>query len=225
MAKEDLKPPRPRRPVMTYRLHVHGLSHWCISAEKMLRLKGVPYTSVEAPYNDRTELLRISGQDYIPYLETGDGKGVTWDRIPDFLEERHPNPTLFPDGTRARARLVEDWAHQVVEEAVWKYVCADAPKVVPEANGERWTFVEMQERKRGPLEVMALRKPEFHADVRRVVALAEDLLGDKPYLFGDAPSLADLALYGSLAPLWVTGNALPAEAKRMHAWKTRVDAI
>lgn len=224
-----------------YRLHVHALSHWCISAEKMLALKRVPYTKVHAPYNDHTELLRISGQDYIPYLETGDGmddrgrpdavphghggKGATWDQIPELLEARHPNPTLYPGGTRARSRLVEDWAHQVVEEAVWKYVCSDAPKVVPEANGERWTFVEMQERKRGSLDLMAKRKPEFWPEVQRLVGLAEDVLGDKPFLFGDQPSLADLALYGSLAPLWVTGNALPAEAKKMQAWKARIDVL
>lgn len=208
-----------------YTLYTHPISHWCVSAEKMLRLKNVPFDTVVPPYNDHTGLIAASGQDYVPYLATGDGKGVTWDRIPDFLEERHPHPTLYPDGTRARARLVEDWAHQVVEEAVWKYVCSDAPNAIPEARGERWAFIEMQERKRGPLEVMAKRKPEFWPEVQRLCALAEDVLGDEPYLLGAAPSLADLALYGALSPLWTTGNALPAEAKRLHAWKLRIDAI
>lgn len=208
-----------------YRLHTWPISHWCLAAERMLDLKRIPYVKVHTPYGDHTALLAKSGQDYIPWLEFPDGKGATYDQIPDTLEARHPEPTLFPDGTRARSRLVEDWAHTVVEEAVWKVVCSDAPKVVPEAGGERWVFVEMQERKRGPLDVMAMQKKGFLPEVARLARLAEDLLGEKPYLFGDRVSLGDIALWSSFAPLWVTGNAFPEGVPRLAKWKARIDAI
>lgn len=204
-----------------WRLHGWPLSHWCVSAEKMLDLKGIPYERVHAPYGDHTKVIELSGQDYIPWLETAPGKGLVWHQIPDFLEKERPTPTLYPGGSRATCRLVEDWAHQVVEEAVWKYVCADVPATIADSR-ERWIFVEMQERKRGPLEVMAHRKPEFLAGVEHVCGLAQDQLGDNPYLLGEAPSLADLALWGSLAPLWLTGNAIPARFERLRAWQQRV---
>ncbi|HLE98036.1 MAG TPA: glutathione S-transferase family protein [Candidatus Thermoplasmatota archaeon] len=204
-----------------WRLYGRDISHFVVAAQKMLDLKRIPYEPVYVPYHDPTKLLAASGQDYVPWLETAPGKGVAWYDIPDFLEKERPQPSLYPAGTRGRARLVEDWAHQVVEEAVWKYVVADAVPTFRDPI-ERWVFVEMQERRRGPLEAMAARKPEFLEGVRHVARLSEDLLGANSYLLGDAPSLADAALWGSFSPLWKTGNEIPKEFARLREWQERV---
>jgi len=212
-------------PVRLYHL---GLSHYCEKARKILEYKRIPFRLVHVPYGDRTAVIKASGQDYVPYVQIAGRKGVTWPHIADWAEKAKPEPTLYPGeyprATRAEARLIEHWAHQVVEEGVWKYVVADVPKAL-RGELERWVFVEMQERKRGPLEIMAARKKEFLGGVREVCGLAEDLLDGHPFLLGDEPSLADFAVYGALHPLKFSGNAIPAEFRALRAWHRRVDRL
>lgn len=199
------------------------LSHFCVKVRRILDYKGIPYETEYAPYHDRQDLLAVSGQDYVPYLLWED-KGYTHDQIVDVLEKKAPTPTLYPGGQRHLARILESWAHDVVEEAVWKVVCSDAPATFQDPR-ERWVFVELQERKRGPLEVMAMRKPEFLKGMVATLQLAEDRLAESPYLLGAEPSLADFALYGAVNPLPYTGNAWPAQLPRLRAWFERVGAL
>lgn len=199
------------------------ISHYCVKAKALLGYKGVAYEREDAPYHDRQDLLAVSGQDYVPYLLWED-KGVAWYDIPDFLEGKVPTPSLYPKGQRNLARILESWAHDVVEEAVWKCVVADAPQTFQDPR-ERWVFVEVQERKRGPLEVMAMRKPEFLNGLVATLRPAEDRLAESPYLLGDEPSLADFALFGAVWPLPYTGNAFPAQAPNVRAWFERVAKV
>jgi glutathione S-transferase len=196
------------------------LSHYCVKVKRILDHKRIPYETERAPYHDRQDLLAVSGQDYVPYLLWED-EGVEWPRIPDFLEAKKPEPTIYPDGTRNVARMLESWAHNVVEEVVWRYVVSDAPKTFDDPR-ERWVFEEMQTRSRGPLEVMALRKQEFLKGVVGTLAPAEDRLKESTFLLSEAPSLADFALYGAVHPLPFTGNAIPTALPNVRAWFERV---
>lgn len=199
------------------------LSHYVIKAKRILAYKGIPFEYEYAAYHDRQDLLAVSGQDYVPYLLSED-KGVAWYDIPDFLEAQVPTPTLYPGGQRNLARILESWAHEVVEEAVWKYVCSDAPGTFKDPK-ERWVFVELQERKRGPLEMMAARKPEFLKSMIGTLQAAEAKLGESPYLLGREPSLADFALYGAVHPIPYTGNKFPKELSHLEEWFQRIAKI
>jgi glutathione S-transferase len=199
------------------------LSHYCVKAKAILAYKGVAFETEYAPYHDRQDLLAVSGQDYVPYLLWED-KGVAWHDIPDFLEQKVPQPTLYPDGQRGLAHILDRWAHDVVEEAVWKVVAPDAEKTFQDPR-ERWVFVEMQERKRGPLEVMAMRRPEFLKGLVSTLQPAEARLGEAPFLLGAKPSLADFALYGAVHPLPYTGHVVPKDLPNVRAWFERVKAL
>ena len=209
------------------RLYYLGPSHYCEKARKILRYKRIPFRLVHVPYGDHTAVIKASGQDYVPYVQIAGRKGVTWPRIADWAEKVKPHPTLYPGNrrhARAESRLIEDWAHQVVEEMMWRYVVADVPRVLKD-DRERWVFVEMQERKRGPLEVMAARKKEFLGGVKKACGLAQDLLDGHKFLLGDEPSLADFALYGGLHPLKFTRQRIPAKFRALQAWHARVDRL
>src|SRR3989304_2880591 len=78
-------------------LYSMPISHWCISADRMLAFKGVPFDTTYVPYHDKTELIAARGQDYVPTL-VWDGKPVMWYDIPDFLERERPGATLDPWG-------------------------------------------------------------------------------------------------------------------------------
>jgi len=202
-------------------------SHYCEKARAILAYKEIPYELVDVPYGDHTQVIAASGQDYVPYLEVpwGNKKGVLWHEVADWAEAARGDPSLYPDPNpqrkRAASRLLEHWAHQVVEEAVWKFVLPDVPARLREGR-ERWIFVELQERKRGPLEVLALQRASLREGVVQVCMLAQDLLKDQEYLLGNEPSLADFALYGALHPLKFTGHEIPKEAELLRAWHARV---
>lgn len=199
-------------------------SHFCENARKVLDIKSIPYELVRVPYLDHAELIRETGQDYTPALKTADGEVVTYDRIADWAEAKVPEPTLYPDGSRELCRILNHWAHMVVEDATWKYVSSRSPEFFDDEE-ERWRFVEFQERKWGPLEGMEVRRPQFLEGVLAVCRLAEDQLGEKAFLLGDEPSLADCAVYGALHPLYFIGEGLPKEFERLAPWRERVDAL
>lgn len=208
---------------MTVLLYGLDLSHYVVKTKRILAYKGIDHQFEYAPYHDRQDLLAVSGQDYVPYLLWED-EGVAWREIPDFLEKKKPTPTLYPNGTRNLARILDGWAHELVEEAVWKYVCSDAERTFQDPR-ERWVFIEMQERKRGPLELMAQRKPEFLKGIVSALQAAEDRLAESSYLLGREPSLADFALYGACYPIPYTGNKFPKELPHVEEWFQRVGKL
>lgn len=198
-------------------------SHWCVKVQKILDYKKIPYESKRVGYHDKRALMAATGQDYVPAL-VHDGRTVLWPDAPDFLESLTPSPTLYPGATRGTAKALESWAHWRLEEVVWRYVVPDMAKTFDD-DLERWVFEEIQTLKRGPLERMRARRPEFEADLRAHLAIVEEMLAHAPFLQGDAPTLADFAVYGGLMPLWYSGLGIPAEFGKVRAWKERVAAL
>jgi glutathione S-transferase len=97
--------------------------------------KGIEVESVWIDYGDRSAVEAVSGQGLVPVLEA-DGE-VVFDspRILAWLEERHPEPPLFPadDPHRAEVELFVDWFN-----AVWKPwpngIEAELGKVLPDQD-------------------------------------------------------------------------------------------
>jgi glutathione S-transferase len=191
-------------------------SHWCVKVQKIMDYKGVEYEPVRVGYHDKRELIKATGQDYVPALVNGE-KVVTYARIPDYLEAMKPNPTIYPNGTKAVSKAIENWAHYRLEEIVWRYVVPDVPKTFKD-DLERWVFVEIQELKRGPLEFVNQRRPALKAEMNAHLQIVEDMLKEHPYLLGDAPSLADFAVYGAVNPIPYSGNTFPEELPKIGAW-------
>jgi len=200
-------------------LYSMPISHWCVSADRMLAFKGVAFDTKYVPYHDKRELIAATGQDYVPTL-TWDGKPVMWHDIPDFLEKEKPMPTLYPDGQRGLAIALEQWSHAVVEEKVWRYVVTKVPPVLRDDH-ERWVFEEMQTRARGPWHVLEARREEFRRDMVKELARVEAMLDGREWILRK-PSLADFGAYGSLSPLFTVGERIPSEFPNLVAWAKRI---
>ncbi|MDX1612545.1 MAG: glutathione S-transferase domain-containing protein, partial [Candidatus Thermoplasmatota archaeon] len=145
-----------------------------------------------------------------------------------WAEATVPEPTLYP-GEQAgrvggRCRVIEHWAHTLVEDATWQWAVVDAADRFEDAD-ERWRFVEFQERRFGDLDLHAKKREALWQGVLEVCELAEGMLADQAFLLGDAPSLADLALYGGLHPLVFVDQGVPKEHAGLQAWWQRVDAL
>jgi glutathione S-transferase len=96
-----------------------SISHPSQVARKMLELKGVEYERVDVvPFNQRVQ-LRLAGfrGGTVPALKL-DGRRVQGSReIARALEERWPEPPLYPTdpGLRARVEEAERWGEEQLQ--------------------------------------------------------------------------------------------------------------
>ena len=129
--------------------------------------KGIEAESVWIDYSDRSEVERVSGQGLVPVID--DGGTVVNDSLAILrhLDDRHPDPPLFPADPARRAELdvFLDWF-----DRVWKV----APNAI-EADRSRTT--------------------ELAAVMDGNLDLFEAMLQGRDHLLGDAFSAADCAVY------------------------------
>jgi glutathione S-transferase len=139
-----------------------------------LAFKGLEVESVVISYEDRSAVVEVSGQGLVPVLV--DGAEVIPDsvRILGHLEERWPDPPLFPRDVARRAELAVflDWFNEV-----WKV----APNAI-EAELERGQPDE---------ERIAVHAAGMRASLDRF----EAMLDGRDHLFGDEFSAADCAAF------------------------------
>jgi glutathione S-transferase len=215
-------PAMPRgKPKVT--LYQEAFSHYCVKARKLLDHKGIAYDVREVGYHDKRELLKASGQDYVPWLQWGD-EGVRWDRIVDFVEAKVPQPSAFPPGMEGPSRVLEQWSHDILEERVWRYVVPEFAATFRD-DIERWVFEEIQFRRRGPMEELKAKQPAFLADMKAHLGFLEQSLDGRDYLLADVPGVGDFAAFGAIDPLYYIGKELPREFPKLRSWRQRVAKV
>ena len=135
--------------------------------------KGLDVESVVISYEDRSPVLEVSGQPLVPVLVDGDEVIPDSIRILRHLEERYPDPPLFPRDPARRAELdvFLEWFNEV-----WK--------VAPN------TIEEELEREDPDHELVAVHG----ARMREWLDVFERLLDGRDHLFGDF-SAADCAAF------------------------------
>lgn len=166
--------------------------------------KGVPFERVRALHGDcnRTDFIDVNPRAEVPAL-IEDGFAL-YDStiICEYLEDRHPQPALYPADPRLRAkcRLVEDLADTQLDAAMYAV-----------------TVVEFGRRESHPaMHEAAVR------DMGRLYDEFEQLLGDSDFFCG-AYSIADIAVVPHLAAASFLGFGLDAERHpRLLAWLGRV---
>ncbi len=176
--------------------------------------KSLTVEHVEVPYEDRSEIVRVSGQELVPVLVV-DGEVVSDSTvILEWLEEHFPDPPLYPrePARRAETRLFVDWFNRV-----WKR----PPNLIA---GE----LESDD---PDLEAVA----RHVAELRASLDVFEALLDGRDYLLGEF-SVADCAAFPFLkfGLLWteddpylfhavLRDHLCPDAHPRLAAWIRRVD--
>lgn len=212
------------------RLFQFWYSPYVAKVRKCLELKGLTFEPVEVPYLDRRELVAFTGgYAHVPVLDDG-GEVVTDSaRIVAYLDERYP-PSLRADPL---AVVVEQWAEGPLEEAAFRVAAPGMEDRFAALQGgredARAVWVLMKERRYGAGALAAWRR--YRAEhVRAVQALLEPVAwaaARRAFFLGDAPTLADAAVYGQLFMLDVAlpgfvAEHLPALAayyRRVHEAK------
>ena len=180
--------------------------------------KRIEVDSVWIDPADRSEVVRISGQELVPVLVDGDRVVADSTAILEHLEGRFPEPPLYPadPARRTELRLFVDWFNKV-----WKappnLIVDEEAKVEP--NRERIA--------------------ELEAQLVGSLPLFEDLLAGRDFLFGNELSAADVAAFPFLkyALLWEDGDPdrfheilrdtqrLDDRFPRLEGWIRRVDLL
>jgi glutathione S-transferase len=177
--------------------------------------KGLATESVWIEYSDRSAVEAVSGQGLVPVLDYNGEIVIDSMEIVRFLEERHPQPQLFPADPARRAEMLVliDWFNRV-----WKrppnVIEAEMRKVAP----DRGLIAEM-----GTL-------------MRTYLDLFEDMLAGREYLLGSDFTAADVAAFPFLkyAVLYdpaddelfhviLRDHQRDRERPRLAAWIRRVD--
>jgi glutathione S-transferase len=180
--------------------------------------KGVAVEWVDVDPADRSPVVEVSGQELVPVLVDGDLVLHDSPVILEHLEERFPEPPLFPrdPARREELRSFLDWFN-----GLWKrppnLIVAEESKPEP----DRSRIAELEGR-------IAAALPRFEA-----------LLHGREYLFGDELTAADVTAFPFLkyAVLWQEGDPdrfhevlrdtmrLDGRYPRLEAWIHRVDAL
>ena len=229
-----------------YRLYVIPGSHACRSAILMLDRKRVPYRRVDVltlthplvarlhgfdaggerrVAGDRRPRLLRAGDSYgtVPALAAGDERISTNRQIARFLDERHPEPPLFPadPGRRQAVEEVERWANETLQMAARRITLAWAvrdPAALSGAGDGRMGHLLYRRALTRRLVIPLIGRAVFAVDE----AAERDLLAGLPALLdridgwirdgvigGDQPNAADLMVAPSLALILYRPDVLP----------------
>jgi glutathione S-transferase len=182
-----------------------------------LAFKGLQAEYVEVPYDDRALVEQVSGQSLVPVLVDGDRTIADSPAILAYLEERHPDPPLYPrePARRAEVEALLDWFN-----LTWKRAPNLLHDEVTKAHPDQARVEELGGR-------IAAALPRFEA-----------LLDGRDYLMGDSLGIADVTafpflkyrtvwedgdphLFHELLRDWQRAGSYP----RLDAWIARVDAL
>lgn len=189
------------------RLYTAPLSMFGAKAEIALREKGLPFERISVSYDPvagyspkHPEVVRVNPKGQVPVLIEGDLEIFDSTQIFEYLEDRRPDPPLWPRDAkeRARARLLELQSDEVY-----------FPHII---------------------RLMGLQDALFSEEAKTAIRGAalycermERLLGDRPYFTGD-PSYADIGFF--MAQLFGERMSAPLTERtpKLLEWRARMAA-
>src|SRR5712692_6729577 len=165
--------------------------------------KNVPFERVRALHGDcnRTDFLHVNPRAEVPALVDGEFSIYDSTIICEYLEDRHPEPPIYPRDPRLRAecRLLEDVADTQLDAATYAVAIVEL--------GRRESHAAMHE--------------AAGRDVERLYAMLEASLGERPFFCGSY-SLADIAIAPHVMAATFLGFAVdPARHPSLARWAER----
>lgn len=213
-------------------LHHYPMSPFAEKVRLILGAKGLAWRSVHIPaVMPKPEVQALTGgYRRTPILQVGADVYCDTALICDVLEHRQGTPALYPDAHKGAARILAQWADSQLFTAAMAYNFS--------AQGAPAFFASQgmspEAAKAFGVDRAAMRggAPRMHpgdaaAAYRSYLRRIANLLEGQAWLLGDAPSLADFAVYH---PLWFTRRIPPVAGildatPGLLAWMDRVAAF
>lgn len=222
-------------------LHQWEMSPFCNKVRRILNFKQLPFEVVD--YNGllARKAAALSPVGKLPVLDYDGERVQDSDRIAEFLEARHPQPRLVPIDPLARAqgRIWSDWAAQSLyfHEIYFRMldpVSLDRGLDLICKGRPRWeravlkaVFKRRYPRKLAQQGLARLPRAEVERQFFGLLADLDQVLATRPWLVGEALSLADLAVMCQLSELVRTSELAPRVLALPHlkAWYDRIEAV
>ena len=194
-------------PAAPLKLHSHPLSGHSHKVRLFLSLLGLPFETVDIDIpggaHRRPEFLRLNAFGLVPVLEDGDRVIADSNAILVYLAERYADePARWLPRDPFAAAQVQRW------------LSVSAGPLFEGPNAAR--LINLFKLDRDPTEVLARSQ--------RLLGVMEGELANRPWLAGEALTLADIANYSyvSVAP---EGGILLDRFARVRDWLARIEAL
>jgi glutathione S-transferase len=193
------------------KLYRFRYSPFARKVQMLLELAGLPHEVIDVPYGDREQLARLTGgYIHVPVLQLPDGEVITESRrICERLVARPEARRFVPPQLHAAIWAFHDWIDTTVEDVLFRLASPIAR--------DRWTtaweralYVLVKERKFGAgcIDAWQADRGELIERARALLEPTRQTLAGQPFVFGDALTLADIALYGQWAMLEAASREL-----------------
>ncbi|HTC39092.1 MAG TPA: glutathione S-transferase family protein [Steroidobacteraceae bacterium] len=211
-------------------LHHYPMSPFAEKVRLILGLKGLHWSSVHIPnIMPKPDLTALTGgYRKTPVMQIGADIYCDTALIADVIEERTPSPTLYPSGDACASRILAQWADSTLfwtaipfamQPAGLAHIFAGSPPEAIKAFGDdRAVFRANMPR---------IRPADANAAFALYLERLEETLGEQPFFFGTAPSIADFSIYHCLwfvmrgGPVAKILESFPA----LKAWRARMAAF
>jgi|EndMetStandDraft_4_1072995.scaffolds.fasta_scaffold383927_1 glutathione S-transferase len=151
--------------------------------------------------------INPAGGTPVLMLESGEALAETT-AICEYLEEKHPTPALIGATPEARART-RMWTRRV-----------DLHIVQPMTQGFR--SAEGLPMFKDRTHCLPQAADDLKATAREGLAWLETLMHERPFIAGDAPTLADIVLFSFVEFGALVGQGLDPAHTRLAAWHARM---
>jgi len=211
-----------------YTLHRFVYSPYARKVQRLLEVLAQPLRVVEVPYGNREELARLTdGWIYVPVVETPDGRVLTESRrICEELLARHAH-TLVPAGMEAAVWAYHDLVEGPIEDTLFR-IASPRVRDAWTTAWERALYTLVKERRYGAgcVDAWDRERDTLLARARELLDPTARALAEHPWVLGDRPSFADIALYGQWAMLDAADPSLVASlGARFADHARRVEAL
>ena len=207
-------------------LHHFDLSPFAEKIRLALGIKNLAWRSVQIPLvMPKPDLMALTGgYRKTPVMQIGADIYCDTQRIARELEQRFPEPTLFPAGNEGLALALSAWSDKAFFEpgaGLSMGTNADLPEPILTDRKAFFNFMDF--------ETLDESLPHFYGQLESHVALVERQLSDgREYFLGDGPSWIDILAY---FPVWMVRanvaniDALLNKFEALAGWEARMGAI
>lgn len=175
--------------------------------------KGIELPAIEvdiiAGENRQPAFLAINPAGGTPVLKLDNGEALAeTTAICEYIEELHPAPPLIGSTPEQRART-RMWTRRI-----------DLAVVQPMTHGFR--AAEGLPMFKDRVRCLPQAADDLKAAAREGLAWLEAQLGERPFIAGDAPTLADIVLYSFIEFGALVGQGLDPRHAKLAAWRARM---
>jgi alpha-beta hydrolase superfamily lysophospholipase/glutathione S-transferase len=232
-----------------YILYGGEISLYTGKARAYLRFKQLPFEErIASREVYKNIILPNVGAPIIPVLATPGGELVQdTTEIIDFLEARHPEPSVYPPGPRQKlvALMLEHYGDEwlVIPAMHYRWSFLDQQQdfifgefgalSAPDASREEQIAIGEKTSKpfRGSIPMLGVNESTvaaIEAEWHKLMVQLEAHFAEHPFLLGSRPSIAD---FGFMGPLYahlgrdpVPRALMEAKAPRVYDWVCRMNA-